>query len=140
MDGQIQLLKSADKDQDEQEVVRTYFIRWVLLLTPASWTQVESEEALGACIPHVFQRNISYYMYILSHISTYNLKYVLERSSTYCYIPVYTISYNLIPVGTIMYCCLLAHTLLGTRILNIVLSQYQPVLVPSIFLVSCTPE
>ena len=59
MDGQIQLLKSAEKDQVEQEVIRTNFVRWVLRLAPASWTQVACEEELSACIPHVFPRNIS---------------------------------------------------------------------------------
>jgi hypothetical protein len=60
MDGQIQLLKSAEKDQVEQEVIRTYFVRWVLRLAPASWTQVAGEEELGSCIPHIFPRNISF--------------------------------------------------------------------------------
>jgi hypothetical protein len=48
MDGQIQLLKSAEKDQVVQKVVRTYFVKWVLRMEPARWTQVEGEEELGA--------------------------------------------------------------------------------------------
>ncbi len=59
MDGQIQLFKSAEKDQVEQEVIRTYFGRWVLGLAPANWTQVAGEDELGMCIPHVFPRIIS---------------------------------------------------------------------------------
>ncbi len=60
MDGQIQLLKSTEKDQVEQKVIRPYFVRWVLRLAPASWTQLAGEEQLGACLPHVFPRNISF--------------------------------------------------------------------------------
>jgi hypothetical protein len=42
------------------ELQATYFVRWVLKLGPARWTQVAGEEELGACIPHVFPWNISF--------------------------------------------------------------------------------
>ncbi len=36
VDGQVQLLKSAEKDQVEQKVIiRAFFVRWVLKLAPA---------------------------------------------------------------------------------------------------------
>ncbi len=60
MDGQVQLLKRADKDEIEQEVIRADFVLPVLRLPSASRTQVALEEELGACIPTVFKGNIVY--------------------------------------------------------------------------------
>ena len=44
MNGQDQLLKSAEKDEVEQEVIRANFVRRVLGRPPASGTQVALEE------------------------------------------------------------------------------------------------
>ena len=60
MDGQIKVLKRAEKDQVVHEVIRADFVRRVLRLPSASRTQVALEEELGACIPTVFKRNIVY--------------------------------------------------------------------------------
>jgi hypothetical protein len=60
MDGQVQLLKRAEKDEVEQEAIRADFVRPVLRLQSASRTQVALEEELGACIPTVFKRDIVY--------------------------------------------------------------------------------
>jgi len=60
MDGQVKLLKRAEKDQVVQEVIRADFVRRVLRLPSASRTQVALEEELGACILTLFKRNISY--------------------------------------------------------------------------------
>ena len=58
MNGQGQLLKCAEKDEVEQEVIRADFVLRVLGLPSASRTQVALEEELGACIPTVFIGNI----------------------------------------------------------------------------------
>ncbi len=47
--------------------------------------------------------------------------------SAYWYELVHTIYTILIPLGTIMYCYVPAHTLLGSRLLIIVLSRYKEV-------------
>ncbi len=60
MDGQVKLLKRAEKDEVEQEVIRANFVRPVLRLQSASRTQVAVEEELGACIPTVFKGNMVY--------------------------------------------------------------------------------
>ncbi len=60
MDGQVKLLKRAEKDKVEQEVIRADFVRPVLWLPSASRTQVALEDELGACIPTVFKGNIVY--------------------------------------------------------------------------------
>ena len=60
MDGQVKLLKRAEKDEVEQEVIRADFVRPVLRLPSVSRTQVALEEELGACIPTVFKGNIVY--------------------------------------------------------------------------------
>ncbi len=58
MDGQVKLLKRAEKDQVVHEVIRADFVRRVLRLPSASRTQVALEEELGTGIPTVFKRNI----------------------------------------------------------------------------------
>ena len=58
MHGQVQLLKRAEKDEVEQEVIRADFVLRVLRLPSASRTQVALEEELGTGIPTVFKRNI----------------------------------------------------------------------------------
>jgi len=58
MDGQLKLLKRAEKDQVVHEVIRADFVRWVLRLPSARRTQVALEEELGTGIPTVFKRNI----------------------------------------------------------------------------------
>ncbi len=58
MDGQVQLLKRAEKDRVEQEVIRADFVLPVLRLPSASRTEVALEEELGACIPRVFKGKI----------------------------------------------------------------------------------
>ena len=58
MNGQDQLLKCAEKDEVEQEVIRADFVRPFLGLPSASRTQVALEEELGACIPTVIKGNI----------------------------------------------------------------------------------
>ncbi len=50
MDGQDQLLKRAEKEKVEQEVIRAYCVLWVLRLQSTSRTEVALEEELGACI------------------------------------------------------------------------------------------
>ena len=55
---QVQLLKRAEKDEIEPEVIRADFERPVLRLPSASRTQVALEEELGTGIPTVFKRNI----------------------------------------------------------------------------------
>ncbi len=59
MDGQVQLLKRAEKDVVEQEVIRADFVLLILRLPSASRTHVALEEELGACIPTVFKGNIA---------------------------------------------------------------------------------
>ncbi len=59
MDGQVKLLKRAEKDQVVHEVIRADFVLRVLRLPSASRTPVALEEELGTCIPTVFKRNIS---------------------------------------------------------------------------------
>ncbi len=44
VDGQVELLKRAEKDQVEQEVVRAYFVWWVRRWPSTSRTQVALEE------------------------------------------------------------------------------------------------
>ena len=58
MNGQDQLLKCAEKDEVDQEVIRANFVRRVLGRPSASGTQVALEEELGACIPTVGKGNI----------------------------------------------------------------------------------
>ncbi len=60
MDGQVQLLKRAEKDKVEQEVIRTDIVQrvQVLRLLSASRTQVALEEELGVCIQTVCKGNI----------------------------------------------------------------------------------
>ncbi len=58
MDGQVKLLKRAENDEVEQEVIRADFVRPILRLPSASRTQVALEEELGACIPTIFKGNI----------------------------------------------------------------------------------
>jgi hypothetical protein len=60
MDGQVKLLKRAEKDEVEQEVIMADFVLRVLRLPSASRTQVALEEELGACIPTVYKGNIVY--------------------------------------------------------------------------------
>ena len=60
MDGQMQLLKSAEKDHVEQEVIRN--VRWVLRLAPASWTQVAGEEV---CITTYLSKE--HHLYLLQY-------------------------------------------------------------------------
>ncbi len=62
MDGQVQLLKHAEKDEvdSEEEVIRADFVLRVLGLPSASRTLVALEEELGACKPIVFKGNIVY--------------------------------------------------------------------------------
>ena len=60
MDGQVHLLKRAEKDEVEQEVVRADFVRLVLGQPSARRTQVALEEELGACILTVFKGCIVY--------------------------------------------------------------------------------
>ena len=59
-------------------------------------------------------------------------------TSTYWYEPVHSIYTVLIPLCTIMYCYVPAHTLLGTKLLIIVLSRYKAV--QGSTLESCIPE
>ena len=54
MDGQVKLVKRAEKDQVVHEVIRADFVQRVL----RSRTQVALEEELGTCIPTGFKRNI----------------------------------------------------------------------------------
>jgi hypothetical protein len=63
MDGQIQLLKRAEKDEVEHEVIRADFLRRVIRRPSTSRTQVALEEELGACIPTVFKGTIDYIFY-----------------------------------------------------------------------------
>jgi hypothetical protein len=60
MDGQLKLLKRAEKDQVVHEVIRADFVRWVLRLPSGRRTQVALEEELGTRtgIPTVVKRNI----------------------------------------------------------------------------------
>ena len=58
MNGQDQLLKCAEKDEVDQEVIRANFVRRVLGRPSASGTQVALEEELGACISTVVKGNI----------------------------------------------------------------------------------
>ena len=58
MNGQVQLLKCAEKDEVDQEVIRANFVLRVLGRPSASRTQVALEEELGACIPTVVKGNI----------------------------------------------------------------------------------
>jgi hypothetical protein len=58
MNGQGQLLKCAEKDEVDQEVIRANFVRRVLGRPSARRTQVALEEELGACIPTVVKGNI----------------------------------------------------------------------------------
>ncbi len=59
MDGQVKLLKRAEKDQVVHEVIWADFVRQVLRLPSASRTQVALEEELETCIRTVFKRNSS---------------------------------------------------------------------------------
>ena len=59
MYGQVKLLKRAEIDKVEQDVIRADFVRQVLRLPSASRTQVALKEELGTCIPTVFKVNIS---------------------------------------------------------------------------------
>ena len=61
MNGQGQLLKCAEKDEVEQEVIRADFVRQVFGRQSASRTQLALEEELGECIPTVFKGNIVYF-------------------------------------------------------------------------------
>jgi hypothetical protein len=58
MHGQVQLLKRAENDQVEQEVIWAdfKFVPWVLRRPSASRTQVALEQELGACILTVCKR------------------------------------------------------------------------------------
>ncbi len=76
-------------------------------------------------------------IYQYKYILVYTI-YILVHTSTYWYEPVHTIYTILIPLGTIMYCYVSAHTPLGTRLLNIALSLYKAVQGGT--LVSCIPE
>ncbi len=71
MDGQLQLLKGAEEDQIEQQVIWADSVRWILgwsttsLLVPVapeglSATKVAGEEELRVGIPTVLERNISW--------------------------------------------------------------------------------
>jgi hypothetical protein len=112
MDGQVQLLKHAEKDEVEHEVIRAYFVGLALRLPSTSRTQVALEEELGACIPTVFQENIVYIFCDAVRIWRDHEDCVLHTpqrnnnvniSSMHQYIPAHTSTYQYILVCTGMY-------------------------------------
>jgi hypothetical protein len=61
MDGQLKLLKRAEKDQVVHEVIRADFVRRVLRLPSARRTQVALEEELGTGKLHFFLEILAFF-------------------------------------------------------------------------------
>jgi hypothetical protein len=57
-DGQRKLLKGAEENQEERDIVRASLVAACLRQSAALWAQVAAEEELGPCSPTVFQGNI----------------------------------------------------------------------------------
>jgi hypothetical protein len=57
-DGQRKLLKGAEENQEERDIVRASLVAACLRQSSALWAQVAAEEELGMYSPTVFQGNI----------------------------------------------------------------------------------
>ncbi len=57
-DGQRKLLKGAEENQEERDIVRASLVAACLRQSAALWAQVAAEEELGPYSPTVFQGNI----------------------------------------------------------------------------------
>ncbi len=81
LDGQRKLLKGAEENQVENDIVWACFVAASLRQSSVLWAQV-AEEELGPCSPTVFQSNIMVIFLDAVRIWWNNQYSILHKSST----------------------------------------------------------